>query len=304
MHPKISLEQWRALATVVEAGGYAQAAEQLHKTQSSVSYAVQKIERLLGLKVFTVQGRKAVLTPAGQVLHRRARGLIDEAAALERGAASLAAGWEPEVRLAAEIVYPTWALLRCFAKFAEEQPQTRIQLYESVLGGTDELLIERRVDFAIVAHVPPGFVGDALMRMRFVAAAHPQHPLHQLGRDLDYRDLRKHRQLVIRDTAQQRTREAGSWQEAEQRYTFSNKATSIAAARLGLGFSWYPEETIRNELAEGSLKPLPLREGRERFVQLYLVFADRDYPGRAAGRLGEIIRDTTATLCAQEAAAR
>ena len=304
MHPKISLEQWRALAMVVEAGGYAQASEQLHKTQSSVSYAVQKIERLLGLKVFTIQGRKAVLTPAGQVLHRRARGLLDEAAALERGAASLAAGWEPEVRLAAEIVYPTWALLRCLAKFAEEQPQTRVQLYESVLGGTDELLIERRVDFAIVAHVPPGFVGDALMRMRFVAAAHPDHPLHRLGREIDYRDLRKHRQLVIRDSAQQRVREAGSWQEAEQRYTFSNKATSIAAVRMGLGFSWYPEDTIRAELADGSLKALPLREGRERFVQLYLVYADRDYPGRAAWRLGEIIRDTTATLCAQEAAAR
>jgi len=304
MHPKISLEQWRALATVVEAGGYAQASEQLHKTQSSISYAVQKIERLLGLKAFTIEGRKAVLTPAGQVLYRRARALLDEALALEQGAASLAAGWEPEVRLAAEIVYPTWALLRGFARFAEEQPQTRIQLYESVLGGTDELLIERRVDFAIVAHVPPGFVGDALMRMRFIAAAHPDHPLHRLGRELDYRDLRKYRQLVIRDTAQQRVREAGSWQGAEQRYTFSNKATSIAAARMGLGFSWYPEETIRTEMAEGSLKPLPLREGRERFAQLYLVFADRDYPGRAAWRLGEIIRDTTATLCSQEAAAR
>lgn len=304
MHPKISLEQWRALATVVEAGGYAQASEQLHKTQSSISYAVQKIERLLGLKAFTIEGRKAVLTPAGQVLYRRARALLDEALALEQGAASLAAGWEPEVRLAAEIVYPTWALLRGFARFAEEQPQTRIQLYESVLGGTDELLIERRVDFAIVAHVPPGFVGDALMRMRFIAAAHPDHPLHRLGRELDYRDLRQYRQLVIRDTAQQRVREAGSWQGAEQRYTFSNKATSIAAARMGLGFSWYPEETIRTEMAEGSLKPLPLREGRERFAQLYLVFADRDYPGRAAWRLGEIIRDTTATLCLQEAAAR
>ncbi|AXQ30856.1 LysR family transcriptional regulator [Solimonas sp. K1W22B-7] len=304
MHPKISLEQWRALATVVEAGGYAQASEQLHKTQSSVTYAVQKIERLLGLKAFTIEGRKAVLTPAGHVLHRRARALLDEALSLEHGAASLAAGWEPEVRLAAEIIFPTWALLRCFASFAQEQPQTRIQLYESVLGGTDELLMERRVDFAIAAHVPQGFAGDALMPLRFIAAAHPDHPLHQLGRELDFRDLRKHRQLVIRDTAQQRVREAGSWQEAEQRYTFSNKATAIAAACLGLGFSWYPEDTIRAELAEGRLKPLPLREGRERFVQLYLVFADRDYPGRAAWRLGEIIRETVATLCAQEASTR
>ena len=40
--PRISLEQWRALVAVVEAGGYGQAAEQLHKSQSTVTYAIQK----------------------------------------------------------------------------------------------------------------------------------------------------------------------------------------------------------------------------------------------------------------------
>jgi len=38
------LEQWRSLLAVVDAGGYAQAAGALHKSQSSVTYAVQKIE--------------------------------------------------------------------------------------------------------------------------------------------------------------------------------------------------------------------------------------------------------------------
>ena len=42
--PRITLEQWRALLAVVEAGGYAQAAERLHKSQSTLTYAVQKIE--------------------------------------------------------------------------------------------------------------------------------------------------------------------------------------------------------------------------------------------------------------------
>ena len=41
--PTISLDQWRALIAVVDAGGYAQAAEVLHKSQSAVTYAVQKI---------------------------------------------------------------------------------------------------------------------------------------------------------------------------------------------------------------------------------------------------------------------
>src|SRR6266478_6052232 len=54
--PKITLDQWRALLAVVDAGGYAQAAENLHKSQSAVTYAVQKLESLLGVKVFEVIG--------------------------------------------------------------------------------------------------------------------------------------------------------------------------------------------------------------------------------------------------------
>ena len=77
--PHISLEQWRSLMAVVDAGGYAQAAAALHKSQSAVTYAVQKIESQLGVKVFAIEGRKAALTPTGQMLYRRAVALVGEA---------------------------------------------------------------------------------------------------------------------------------------------------------------------------------------------------------------------------------
>jgi DNA-binding transcriptional LysR family regulator len=285
-HPRISLEQWRALLTVVDAGGYAQAAAVLHKSQSAVTYAVQKIERL---------------TQTGEVLYRRAKSLLEEAGALEVAAGQLAAGWEPELRLAVEIVFPTWLLLQCFARFGEERPQTHIELYETVLSGTEEALMQRRVDLAICSRIPPGFAGDPLMRLRFIAMAHPAHPLHQIGRELTLQDLRKHRHLVIRDTGSQRR--SGGWLGAEQGWTVSHKATSIHAAGMGLGFAWYAEETVRGELERGELRPLPLREGGERWGELYLVFADRDYAGPGAQRLAQIIRERVAEQCRQSALA-
>jgi DNA-binding transcriptional LysR family regulator len=294
-YPRISLEHWRSLLAVVDAGGYAQAAEVLHKSQSAVTYAVQRIEAQLGVKAFAVVGRKAHLTPTGEVLYRRAKALMEEASALEAAAGSLAAGWESELRLAVEIVFPTWLLLQCFARFAEERPRTRIELYESVLSGSEEALLQRKVDLAICSQVPPGFVGDPLMRLRFIAAAHPEHPLHQLGRELTVQDLRKFRHLIIRDTGSQRR--SGTSLGAEQSWTVSHKATSIHAAGMGLGFAWFPEETVRGELERGILKPLPLREGGERWANLYLVFADRDYAGPGALRLAEIIREHVAEQC-------
>ena len=294
--PRISLEQWRALLAVVDAGGYAQAAEALNKSQSSVTYAVQKLESLLGVKAFEIQGRKAVLTRTGQLLYRRARVLMDEAGAIERSARALSAGWEAEIRLAVEIIFPDWLVLRCLERFGAESPHTRVELIESVLGGTAEALLQGQADIAISPLVPVGFLGDPLIRLRAIAVAHPDHPLHKLGRKLTPRDLRAHRHLVVRESGTQRTTRALTV-EATQRWTVSHISTSVRAACMGYGFAWYPEDTIREELAAGSLKPLPLREGGERFAELYLILADRDDPGPGTLRVAQIIREAVASEC-------
>jgi DNA-binding transcriptional LysR family regulator len=294
--PRISLEQWRSLQAIVDAGGYAQAAVALHKSQSAVTYAVQKIERQLQLKLFEIEGRKARLTDAGRLMYRRARALLEEAGAVESAAATLGQGWESEIALAVEIVFPTWVLLECLALFALERPETRIELYETVLSGTEQALVEKRVSLAIGPVVPAGFTGNALMTVRFIAAAHPDHPLHKLGRELSSEDLRRHRQLVIRDSGTARSGNA-RWLEAEQRWTFSHKATSIHAAVSGLGFAWFAQDTIRRELEQGLLKPLPLREGAEQMAPLYLIHAGQDQTGRGSLRLAEIIRTRVASAC-------
>jgi DNA-binding transcriptional LysR family regulator len=280
---------------VVDSGGYAQAAEALHKSQSSVTYAVKKLQDALGVKAFEIQGRKAVLTPTGQLLYRRARALVDDAGGIERAARTLSAGWEAEIRVAVEAIFPTWLMLQCLDRFGTESPDTRIELIESVIGGTAEALLQGQADLAISPVVPTGYSGDPLTRARFVRAAHPDHPLHRLGRKVTMQDLRAHRQLVVRETGSARA--ARPTVEAIQRWTVSNFSTSIIAARLGFGYGLFPEDKIRDELAAGTLRALPMREGGELFAQLYLVFADRDGAGPGTLRLAEIIRESTAKAC-------
>lgn len=297
--PHITLEQWRALLEVVDAGGYAQAAARMHKTQSAVSYAVQKMETLLGVKVFKVEGRKAVLTPTGRSLYRRARYLVDEAANLEQAAKKLSAGWEAEIRIVVEVLFPNFILLRCLDLLGAENPDTRIEVVESVISGTSEALLERRTDLAIASSVPQGFLGEALMPVRFIPVAHPEHALHRLGRALTVQDLRTERQLVVRETGARR--DARPSVDSLERWTVSNMATSIEAARSGYGYAWLPEDKLRDQMAEGTLKELPMREGGERFAQLYLVFADRDHAGPGTLRLAELIRAEVAKECEVEA---
>jgi len=291
MSPHITLEQWRSLIEVVDAGGYAQAAEKLCKSQSSVSYAVQKIESLLGVKAFEINGRRAILTPTGQMLYRRALALVDEANDLERAAHKLSAGWEAVITIAAEILFPTDRLLTCLQRFGQESPGTRVELIESVLGGTSDALLSGNVDLAISPQPPPGFLGNVLMRIRLQAVAHADHPLHHQGRELSYRDLRAYRHVVIRDSGAKRDQRAVSV-EVDQRWTVSQVATSIQAVCMGYGFAWLPEEHISKELRAGILKPLPLREGYTREVPLYLILANPDFAGPGVRRLADILTES------------
>lgn len=298
--PRITLDQWRALVAVVDAGGYARAAEELRKSQSAITYAVQQIERQLGVRAFRIEGRRAVLTPPGQMLVQRARLLLEEAGAVEQAARRLAGGWEAEVRLAVEVAFPTWLLLASLDRFGAEATQTRVELLEVVLGHRADILPSGQADLAIFGAVPPGFLGDFLLRLRFILVAHPSHPLHRIRRPLTLRDLRAHRHLVVRESSAERPTAPSL--EAPQRWTVSHMTTSIAAARAGHGFAWLPEETIRADLDAGLLAPLTLREGGERYEDVYLIVADRDHAGPATLRLAQIIRDLVATECARRPA--
>lgn len=283
---KVTLEQWRMLKAVVEQGGFNQAAAAIHKSASSINHAVHKLQDQLGVRLLEIEGRRAVLTDAGQLLLRRATLLLEEAAAVEEAASRLQQGVEPVVRLAVDQVFPPGHLAQVLAAFSAAWPQTRIELRETVLSGGVELLYAGAVDLLISGLPMQGFIGLPLLLVDFICVAHPEHPLHQLNRELSLRDLRQHRQLVVRDSATAHRLDAG-WLQAEQRWTVSHVATSIRMLELGLGFAWLPLDLIQDALQAGRLKPLPLPYQGRRQVPLQLIQADPDLAGPATRALVE-----------------
>jgi len=105
---------------------------------------------------------------------------------------------------------------------------------------------------------------------------------------------------VVRESSTERP--TATSLESTQRWTVGHLSTSIEAARAAYGFAWLPEEKIRAELQQGRLKPLPLRDGGDRFEDLYLIFADREHAGPATLRLAQILREMTAKECERDAA--
>ncbi|HCA26427.1 MAG TPA: LysR family transcriptional regulator [Betaproteobacteria bacterium] len=287
--PRTTLEQWRALQAVIEAGGFAQAGARLHRSQSAISYSVDQLQRRLHFPLLRQEGRRAALTAGGQSLLREAVFLIDGLLALENRAHALQQGWETEVRLAVDSVFPTALLLRALGDFAERCPHTRIELREVILSGADDALRSGNVDLTIAAAVPPGFLGDRLLDVEFAAVAHPAHPLHRLGRPLTGVDLARELQIVVRDSGTRSPRDEG-WLGASRRWTVSSPETAIAMVMNGLGFAWLPRHLIETARAEGALNPLPLAAGQIGQATLYLVFADSAHAGPATHAIADILK--------------
>lgn len=287
--PKVTLEQWRVLQAVVDAGGYSQAAQQLHRSQSSVSYAIQKLQEQLGTRLLHIVGRKAELTEAGLVLLRHSRTLLEKAGELEEMAHLISAGWEAEIHLVVDAAYPSLDLISVLKQFEPISQGTRVQLKEVVLSGTEEALLDGSADLVIAAFLPQGFLGDLLLEIDFVAVAHPRHPLHHLNRELTGDDLQRCLQVVISDSGIIRQRDVG-WQSSEHRWSVSKLETAVEAISSGLGYAWLPIHMIDRQLDSGELKPLPLREGRRYQAQFYLVTGHPKQLGPATQKLVDLFK--------------
>jgi DNA-binding transcriptional LysR family regulator len=279
--PKTTLEQWAVLAAVVDAGGFAQAASSLNRSQSAISYSIARLQESLDLALLVVEGRKSVLTPHGQTLLARGRALVKELDTLEALARSLKQGWESELKLIVDAAFPRARLLNIVAELQTSCPNTQIQVADVVLSGAEQAITEGGGDLVVTSRVPPGYLSDWLLDVNFVAVARADHPLLRLERELTTDDLARHVQAVVRDSGTANPRDEG-WLGAERRFTVSSMDASLATILAGLAYAWLPEHMLAEPLQSGSLRRLPLVSGASRNVSLHIVLVHANVLGPAA----------------------
>lgn len=287
LFPKTTLEQWRVLHAIVEHGGYAQAAAALYRSQSSVSYAVSRLQEQLGVVLLEPDGRRMKLTRAGHALLHDAKPLLDAAFRLEQRALRLEHEWEEEVRLAVDTSCPPWLLQQVLFDFATICQQTTVQLFEVSAAEVADLLASMQVEIGIAGFVPPGVSAEWLLNIDFIAVAAPTHPLSSSHRILGAIDLRQHTQVLVRHAGFVPPRRLS--QDAMAPWVVGHLQTALDIVRSGIAYAWLPAHLIQSDLDKGSLRPLPLRSGQHRTGALHLFFAN-DTPGPACHVLANCLR--------------
>ena len=120
-------------------------------------------------------------TPAGEVLARHARALLDLAARLADDLRALAAGGLGSVRLhATASAIGGHRLAEALAEFAAERPGVRVELREDVSLSILRDLLEGRADLGVVTsgdRVPAGLEAHPWHEDRLLAVVRADHPL-------------------------------------------------------------------------------------------------------------------------------
>ncbi|MEX1221931.1 MAG: LysR family transcriptional regulator [Idiomarina sp.] len=286
--PKTTIEQWRILQAVVDHGGYAHAAQQLNKSQSSLNHAVAKLQQVLGVQLLEVRGRKACLTDIGEVMLRRSRQLTQTVTELEQLAENLNEGWEPHIRMVVEMVFDRTPILTLLQEFEQQSRGSRLIIEDSVLTGTKQHIQDQSADLVITHQLPKGYIGEPIGEYQLELVCHPSHPLAQLGRAVTQDELTRHLQVVISDTAP-KPDETEGWLRSEQRWTVSHFDEALRLVLGGLGFCWLPPHVSGAAIRNGTLRKLELEGSSHRRGSLYLVLPKGEKSGPCARVLAQIL---------------
>jgi len=146
-------EWYRIFLHTAKAGNLTKAAQELHVTQPSVSYAIKQLEDRLGVKLFDRLSKGVRPTPEGLVLLEyveRSFALFDAA---EKQIASLKSYASGELRIGANGPIIKHVLLAPLDKLRARYPDVRIRLSQGNTADLARRLKEGQIDLAIL-HLP------------------------------------------------------------------------------------------------------------------------------------------------------
>lgn len=193
----MDLEWLRTFLAVVDHGGFAAAAEEIHRSQSRVSAHIANLEHHLGVQLVDRSHRPAVLTRAGEVYAEHARDLLARLAAASSAVSALRGldGVEP-VRLLSTPCITAGFLAPALGRFHERRPEAELILAEHGPAGLEAAGASVGVLPALDGPLPPGLRRQPLWSEPFQVAVPPEHKLAASGGPIEVGELGGERLIV------------------------------------------------------------------------------------------------------------
>jgi DNA-binding transcriptional LysR family regulator len=272
---KLTLEALEVLDAIDRKGSFAAAAAALYRVPSAVTYTVQKLEEDLGVVLFRKEGRRSILTPAGKVLLEQGRSLLEAAERLVETTRQVDTGWESCLNISIDSIFEFSYVYELLEEFYEIKPDIEVNLYEDVLGGAWESIIDGRADIVIGAPEPDvptqGLRFEKFQVVDFVFAVAANHPLLGLEK-VSEEMVREYRGVVVKDTAKDLPPLTRRVFDKQAVIRVPSVSAKIEAQVKGLGVGFLPRHRIQGLLQSGELVEVSVEKEIPLTTQVYTAW--------------------------------
>ncbi|MFA0000117.1 LysR family transcriptional regulator [Vibrio lentus] len=295
MRLKTTLDQWQTLYEIDRAGSIQAAALQLNKSHTTLIYALRKLEDQLGVTLVQVEGRRAVLSEDGKSLLRRASSMLEQARELELISEQLAKGVESEIVVAVDHLCCLKRLYQPMAAFLAENNTTSIQVIETSLSKTTEMVTQELADVAIINLPITNYSAEAFGFTMMEPVVACSHPLVKAS-SVSLNQLSSLPQIVVRDlgSVEKLTEKKDvGWLKSSQRITVDNFDHAFGAVEQGVGYCRLPKHIVESRGSD-KLTVLNVENGSGYQVPLHLTLPKGAKTGPAAKRFYELLLESAA----------
>lgn len=242
----MEFHQLRDFVAVASTGNFSQAANRVRVAQPSLSKAVQRLEAEIGEKLFVRSKRRALPTPAGEVLLRHALRIINEVEQAKKELAETNGLRRGTVKIGVLPTISPYLLPRVLAQFAQNFPTLQVVVVEDRTADLLKLVDSGDLDLVLASLPIPrnGFEKEVLFQEELLLAVPSKHRL-AVQEKVQVKDLESERFILMKE----------GHCLADQVLTFCNKnelhlqivletsqiETVQALVMAGLGISLVPE---------------------------------------------------------------
>lgn len=171
----LDLELLRSFVSVVDAGGFTRAGERVHRTQSTVSQQIKRLEDDIGQPLLNRNGKDVTPTEAGERLLSYARRLL--ALAEEARDVVTRPDHEGAVRLGVPEDFAAYRLAKLLASFARSHPALRLDVRADQSAYLKRDLDRGDLDLALFKRDAGGKDGIAVWPERVHWVTSKSHPM-------------------------------------------------------------------------------------------------------------------------------
>ncbi|HBG92715.1 MAG: hypothetical protein A2X54_09020 [Nitrospirae bacterium GWF2_44_13] len=258
----------KVFCTVAETKSFSKASEIIYLTQPAVSLLIQAIEETYETKLFDRASNTVTLTPAGEMLYKYAKEILNLYAAAEKNIGEITGFVKGSISVGASSTIGNYLMPGVIAAFRKTHPKIKMHLLVGNTKRVVELLNAGNIDIGLVEGdvARQKMVVDKLVSDELALIVPPVHPWAK-KRTISIFEITKE-PFIFREegsgTRQVIEKYLGKYSIIPQNMMISMVLGSTEAIKEsvenGMGIAIVSRWAVRKEIKYGTLRPLSFKE--------------------------------------------